>query len=716
MDLLPIGSNELIRIKTEKVTLFIKGKQGSPVLGNISYANTESSIAISCKDSYDIGIVGVKELTEAVESGPDCRVYLSAPIFYEYTNYELVAESNTEQLEFWHDNNILRKQITVTGSSGRLLSGLLNFGSELGYSDLVIRIGGKDYLTVRVEVYPSKLDYREDYKKLLEEVTREIYNLAFEFLRKTYMQYQSKRVDKNSPVEFFAILENIFKDFLRSADLIMAKPHHILQTTHPIVAGHKVRRSDNKSLRWLEQHQQYLDDDLNIVKGMTVKKQVTYDTKENRLTKYILQTTLKKLRNFKNLYQELKREKDEALLTRLDDMSKALRWRQNNTFLRNVEAEPAGMGMSLVFSMAPGYRELYKYYLLLLRGLDILDKENQENPFNISVKNLAELYEYWCFIKLNSLLKKDYQLDKQDIIKFHGNRLFVTLVKGEEASRVVYLGKNKKDKIILSYNQGYGKYAAEGKSKSITVSQKPDNVLKLVKEDSGNYSYEYIFDAKYRLDSSEKYVEAYGTPGPPEDTINTMHRYKDAIIAQNEAKNYERTMYGAYVLFPYKDAKGFAQNTFSKENSIKKVNVGAFPFLPSVTEDVKEFLTQLIEESPEDARKRAINSQGTEQRLTEFWIATELYQWITGEVKEEKSFTYNDWQITMSKGLIRFRQGNQEKGIYAKEYLRYEGSLEEALEETGLRKSNYKYPEAEVLLAKEADSDGLLKVAEREER
>ena len=81
--------------------------------------------------------------------------------------------------------------------------------------------------------------------------------------------------------------------------------------------------------------------------------------------------------------------------------------------------------MSLVFSMAPGYRDLYKYYLMLLRGLSITG-----DVFNISVKDLALLYEYWCFIKLNSMMKDRYELISQDIVKVQGNGLFVSLVKG----------------------------------------------------------------------------------------------------------------------------------------------------------------------------------------------------------------------------------------------------------------------------------------------
>ena len=113
-------------------------------------------------------------------------------------------------------------------------------------------------------------------------------------------------------------------------------------------------------------------------------------------------------------------------------MVKELNRRCNTTFLAEVNTKEDSSGMSLVFSMAPGYRDLYKYYLMLLRGLSITG-----DVFNISVKDLALLYEYWCFIKLNSMMKDKYQLISQDIVKVQGNGLFISLVKGA-SSRVKY--------------------------------------------------------------------------------------------------------------------------------------------------------------------------------------------------------------------------------------------------------------------------------------
>lgn len=67
----------------------------------------------------------------------------------------------------------------------------------------------------------------------------------------------------------------------------------------------------------------------------------------------------------------MQRKEDQAVIAKIDGMVRELNRRCNTTFLADVEAKEASSGMSLVFSMAPGYRDLYKYYLMLLRGLSI---------------------------------------------------------------------------------------------------------------------------------------------------------------------------------------------------------------------------------------------------------------------------------------------------------------------------------------------------------
>ncbi|GMA49400.1 hypothetical protein GCM10025857_07570 [Alicyclobacillus contaminans] len=111
----------------------------------------------------------------------------------------------------------------------------------------------------------------------------------------------------------------------------------------------------------------------------------------------------------------------------------------------------------------------------------------------------------------------------------------------------------------------------------------------------------YNFDAEYRLNPAipgSDYVRTYGTvPGPEEADINTMHRYRDAIVHLDEDGRYQRSMYGAYVLFPYADQERYRGHHFHR--SIDSVNVGGLPFLPGATRLVGELLDRLLDVSAE---------------------------------------------------------------------------------------------------------------------
>lgn len=612
-----IGSDELLYIETEKLSLTIKGKHGHPKLQELA-GDQLADLIINCRDLYGIINVSGQNVDDVQQNGKSyTAVVKTTPMFYEQSNYHLtISARDNVGVAFQHENYNIRQAVTVTGRDKSILSGIVNFGNDIGYSDLVVLVDKKEYLRVKLEVFPSKISYKEDYEAIVADVTAEVYNLVFDLLKKTYLSYKQNDTRKSSPVEFFSVINKIYDDFIKATDIILAKPHHQLIANREVLPQHKIKHTDMRTLRWIEKHGEQAirnGSKVYVKRAEAVRKQVTYDTRENRFTKYILESTQKQLKAFKDKFRMIARDEsklDPQVLVKLDSMLRGINRRCNTNFMKDINAIPETVGMSLVFNMAPGYRELYKHYLMLLHGLRITG-----NVFNISIKDLAVLYEYWCFIKLNSLMKDRYKLINQSIINVTNKGIRVDLVKGRE-SKVVYAVPNKgvntdgkEEKIILSYNPSYRELP--------TVTQKPDNVLTLEKNAS-DIQYQYVFDAKYRINPAEEgtyYYQNFGkVPGPQEDDINTMHRYRDAIVFNNQ-KNYsrQRTMFGAYVLFPYADEENYKNNTFYK--SIAEVNIGGLPFLPSATGLVKDFLDELIADSPESAFERAILPKGIEAKL-----------------------------------------------------------------------------------------------------
>ncbi len=729
------------------------------------------------------------------------------PCFYEQQTYEWIYERRDDvemPIRFYHVNRNLREAVTWKGT--RILSGLLNFRNEVGFSELELRSGGQRLLAIELEVFPSKLDYREDYVRLLREVNGQIYNLSFDFLKRTYQSAALRETEQQSLTEFFSIIAYLFDHMERAMERIAVQPHHRMERHTEVRKAGQARRPARKNSQYLAQHPQYLQklyrerggnwqahglqpsarfgknlsrghssvessrgsnrvhpsaefgresnqgyaddrsgresnqghandrsgresnqgyaddrsgresnqgyaddrsgresnqghandrsgresnqgyaDDrsgreshrghtnarsggkssrnhanrvsdqqaldarstqrLSIshthldhvdahqhrdgqlfppgtipIAGETYRptrlldtvKRLSYDTAENRFLRWMLERILVRLEQLREQYEQLSRPAnyrsrsyDEQFSLAVGQMIRRLERMLGAEWLREL-TPMRSMSISLVMQMAPGYREMYRYYLTLLKGLSI-----QSDVLRLSMKEISELYEYWCFLKLNELMARKYSLVRQNVIRLNHAGLFVTLDRGRR-SRMEYRHPRTGEMFVLYYN------SAPERGSAPTLAQRPDNVLALRKLDAGREkTYNFIFDAKYRLHVAEQgsaYEAMYKAPGPQEDDINTMHRYRDAMVHRAEQvedgqERYERTMYGAYVLFPYGDEERYRQHHFYQ--SIRRINVGALPFLPHATALVEEFLDELIADSPEKAYQRATVPQRT---------------------------------------------------------------------------------------------------------
>jgi predicted component of viral defense system (DUF524 family) len=123
-----------------------------------------------------------------------------------------------------------------------------------------------------------------------------------------------------------------------------------------------------------------------------------------------------------------------------------------------------------------------------------------------------------------------------------------------------------------------------------TVSQRPDNVIQLASEERL-----YILDAKYRLSYDAEYVGRYGGVGPTVEDINTMHRYRDAIVIPHPLKPGEfrrGIVQGAAVLFPFNNEDAYRQHRFFK--SLSEVQIGGLPFLPVTATLAEDYIRGLL--------------------------------------------------------------------------------------------------------------------------
>lgn len=131
--------------------------------------------------------------------------------------------------------------------------------------------------------------------------------------------------------------------------------------------------------------------------------------------------------------------------------------------------------------------------------------------------------------------------------------------------------------------------------------------------------FELIMDAKYRLDTSPAYVEKHGAPGPPEDAVNVLHRYRDAILVSlgPGRPRDKRSVIVGIALFPFQDPLGeYEGHTFFR--SLEQVGIGALPFLPSRQEYVANYLRQLLRQSGWTLADRILDHRNAIERA--LWV------------------------------------------------------------------------------------------------
>jgi len=609
---LPDYPIELLTIKTNEITLTLSGLPIHPTVGQLQLlSNDKALLEIKAYDGFEAKIF------DPASNKEDYLVSYSEPyvfpFLYENQNYTLTiqAKNSEDKIQFYHENKRLRESIRPVKQIKGLLNGNLNFKNEVGFTEFEIWNHDMRILTVTLEVFPSKMDYRNDYVKLLNEVNEIIYNLAYDFLKKTFIHVGFKETDSPSEVEFFAIIQSIMDQLVYAVDRIESYPHYRHMKESTVRNIHQVKKVTVKSQKWLRKNQNLFKEDgagpLFVVnkryipeKLVESKKIKSFDTDENRFLKWVLQQLGFRLKSFKKQYmQALQNRLDEQFINKIDRLLNQTQRMLKKDFLKEV-SNLSRISISLVLQLAPGYREVYKFFLMLKKGLAI-----QSDLYKISPKEISTLYEYWCFLKIHQIMQKKYELINNDTIKVNNKGIFVTLEKNK-SGKMTYRNPVNGEKYQLYYNPSYS-------NQSYTTGQKPDHVLTLHKKGM-NQQFKFVFDTKYRINPAipgTPYHDLYQTPGPLEDDINTMHRYRDALIFEDKhTKKIMRDSYGAYVLFPYHNEDEYKSHQFYK--SIEQVNIGGLPFLPNHTKLVEELLFDLIEEDSESSFHRNLLPHTTE--------------------------------------------------------------------------------------------------------
>lgn len=489
----------------------------------------------------------------------------------EQTEYTLFLRSSTGELaELVHRDPTLLRGLR-TADDGQVVHGTLNFGSQVGRSRFGLRVGGELEHEFEVEVFPSKLDYEQDYTQLSAETQEILTGLVLEYLRSTFHPGRGERTVQASHLEWLTLLRHAADDLERALDRIARHPRWGLDRNPQTTRAERVRRPD-ATLRRSVLRGAGTGEQVDLTRGVSVREQVpehrarpTLDTPEHRWLATQLGQILRRLAQLRqteaSLPPSLRRQRIVEEVATLE--GRVARWLRSEPLLA-AGAEPQPGFASLQLLQAPGYREAYRACLTLALGLHL-----EGGPVRLAVKDLHLLYEYWCYLMLAKLLasEADCPQPASQLLGVERNGLRVLLQRGWEHTVRFTLpdGRN----VALTYNPRFG-------GDPLLVPQQPDLLLEIGTR-------RLVLDAKYRLDTSPEYLRRYGGPGPPEDALNGLHRYRDALKVSQ-----------AVALFPYHESEPGSFGASRLHRSVERIGIGALPFLPRETDYVAGWLRKVL--------------------------------------------------------------------------------------------------------------------------
>lgn len=501
------------------------------------------------------------------------------PIWVEFKDYVEDAQFGSE-LQGENEKFTFRRQI---------LAGFLNYGNEIGRSEIHLIYKTKERtktFTFSFEVLSTKLDYHEHWRSILEDIEAEYRMLSLDYMRRTFHGFTPDTNGETPEIVWWSVFGSEQDKFIRACKSIIERPRHRLHCQKSYKRADKLTIVSSSIENKLAEHRK------ECGHLYRVEEQIqTNDTQENRFLKFALgQITskydvLKRRVEVINTVSDIKKSEMARTLSTLQHLVR-------NPFFRTVGRYKGMNQESMVLQKASGYSQVYRTWNLLRRGYSLYD-----GLYRLQTKDIATLYEIWCFIEVSHIVKEQLHLSNEDID--HRNRMDLNgvftweLGKGEH-SRILF----KKDNVELA-ELVYNPKNTETGNSSIgmkglvvpTVPQKPDIVLQLIKNDlQQGMKMTYLFDAKYRIAD-----KLNGVDTPPNDAINQMHRYRDAIYYRDyNAQALKKEVIGGYILFPGDgESTDVAMSKFYK--TIKEVNIGAFPLRPK-NKDNRQLLEKFIEE------------------------------------------------------------------------------------------------------------------------
>ena len=504
--------------------------------------------------------------------------------FFENTDYPVYAKAHSSDIHLLRFAIGKEQSQQVTAEDG-IVFGSVNFHNQVGRSNFqlyYLKGGKKECLSFTTEVLSYKMDYRSDMRTVIRDIEEEFAMLSYSYLKETYLTFHTSN-KKSTDLIWWQIFRDCFLKISEASRMIINNPKRRLQTS---VRYERAERMPYMPAELENEYEEFKDEPAHLYR--MEEMYLSKDTIENRFLKYALSNISDRFKRvLRNVLSVLNTDNID-LRNQIQGMNEELSSLTNDPFFRGIGAFKGFTQDSLVMKQAAGYRDVYEAWITLQCGYDL-----QEGVMQLEVKDISELYEIWCFIKVKNIVQ--HILREKATAQANGGKLegdFIkTLIQGSRSEVTFFEAENPEvqlasvmynattdDEEQLTDESATSENTDIADTTSKTTEQRPDIVLRLSKTDNA-IQYTYLFDAKYRRRDTS-IPKSNGVEVPPVDAINQLHRYRDAIYYTHASdEKLKREVIGGYVLYPGNLNKEQFVNSYY-HRSVDEVNIGAFPLKP----------------------------------------------------------------------------------------------------------------------------------------
>ncbi|MEM7654642.1 MAG: DUF2357 domain-containing protein [Bacteroidota bacterium] len=513
------------------------------------------------------------------------------PCFFVWQKVELLLQMPHAPKEKGGYQIWLTNQCLIKGKADQdrlFISTILT--QAVGRGRLRILAGdGTELAAIELEVFPQKLDYRQDYGAMMRELERITYRLLTGELRRTFGWLDSSP-STQSHIADWEVLDPLTNRFSQAIERLLLQADQEWRQQEVPLNIERIRRLSFKQRP--NSHPKP-----GVARGL--QAQGSFASDQNRAIHQQILMLEKQTKEWLSFADSVPQLSKLPSLKRFHAQLKV--WARNPMFEGFSSHSDAPIALLPQF-LPPVYQQVIQTGQQLRQGLHM----SQTGWLQLGYRDIHQVYETWAVLTVVQLIGEQAYWEVIPPSEKSGNGTHWLLSEDRKQLRkgasplACWQHQSSGDQASLWYQRPFLS------SEQAPFPQIPDLILEVQK--MGHQTlFRFFFEIKYQLEA-----EANGTWGPPKSGIAQLHRYRDAILSQKETQEGTTTAlksWGGVVLFPFPGLEvEFVDHPLYQR--LQSDQIGAIPLHPGSYRShqlLQEQLAYWLDASPEQLEEQMID-------------------------------------------------------------------------------------------------------------